>query len=140
MGISAFCRTRKHPRTPIPNHVGCQDDQSRYRRPVGRAKMCAVAPRSAEVNDGMNLCDHHVSRPRYARLRSRRIASASDPLSDATVQEPSIGVMAVKAHPPLRGPAMPTATPNEPLRTFIAETNSGFLAYHRDQDIENHPV
>ena len=74
------------PHTPVCVRVSSderhQDVQSRCRRSVGRAKICAVAPRSAELNDRMNLRDHHVSRARSAPLRSRRIASASDPLSD----------------------------------------------------------
>ena len=89
------------------------------------AKMCAVVARSAEVTDGMNRYDHHVSRRRYARLRSTRIASASDPLSVATVQEPSLCAMTVEVDPPPHGPAAPTATPNEPFRTFLAGMRRG---------------
>ena len=98
-----------------PRNICVRDEQSRYLRSVGRAKMCAVAPRSAEVSDRMNPCDHHVSRRRYAQLRSTRIASASDPLSYAAVQDASLGVMTVKAGTPLHCPAMPTATPDEPF-------------------------
>ena len=98
-----------------------QDERSRYRRSVSRAKMCAVAGRSAELVDTMSPCYQHVSRLRYPRLRPKRTASATDPLSAATAREQSLCVMTVKADPSLHGPTAPTATRDEPLRTFGAE-------------------
>ena len=98
-----------------------QEVQSRRRQPVSRAKMCPVADWRAEVVDTMSPCDHHVSRHRYPRLRSRRIASVSDPLSIATVQDTSLGAMVATAEPPLRRPTVPTHTHSEPFSTFITK-------------------
>ena len=70
----------------ICHDIRCQERQSRYRRCVSRAQMRAVTFRTAEVVEAMTPCDHHGPRHPYSRLRSRRIAGVSDPLSVATVR------------------------------------------------------
>ena len=77
--------------------------------------MCAVAGRRAEVVDAMSPCDHHVSRHCYPRLRPRRIAGASDPLSDARILESDLRDTTPRRTPRIVGsPADEPLIPNNP--------------------------
>ena len=81
-------------RTPAPgnpNHVCRQHEQLRCRRPVSRAKMGAVAASSVDFTDGMIDRHKNYSRHHHSPLRTGRTPTASDPLSNSSVQETSLG-------------------------------------------------
>ena len=94
MGHSAPPRpTRSWPRPcrSALRDVCRQHEQLRCRRPVSRAKMGAVAASSVDFTDGMIDRHKNYSRHHHSPLRTGRTPTASDPLSNSTVQETSLG-------------------------------------------------
>ena len=76
---------------PSQKDFRCQDEQSRYRRPVSHAKMGAVPASSVDFTDGMIDRHKNYSRHHYSPLRTGGTPTASDPLSNSIVQEASLG-------------------------------------------------
>ena len=114
--------SRAHsPVSRIPNRVCRQDDQSRCHKPDNRANICAVAASGVNITNTMIDRDGNYPRHRCSWPRTARIATVSDSLSFATAHEPRVHTMIAKEDPPLIGAAAPTAPPNEPFDTFIAD-------------------
>ena len=81
-----------------PSDEHRQEEQSRCRRILSRAKMRAVVALSPKGVDAMNSCDHHISCHHYARLRPSRTAGATDPLSARMSQDAAL----LDSRPPSR--------------------------------------
>ena len=101
--------------------VCAQETQSGRSRIVTRAKMYAVSDWRPATTDMMSPCDQHSSRHGCAPSRSRRIASASDPLSAAAVHELSLKTVAAKDDQQLHDATQPSTTQDQPSGAFVAE-------------------